>query len=162
MAPATLFFARLLPLSLTALTGCSAIWDVVQPPVLKASRVIRPLPQSLKSRFCGTHLLNQTLWGCLLQGNLVSVFLLSAPAMSVHIQVLIYSYLYHLFQEVCSDSSPEKPSDSQSVPFRCLWFSISRPKSPWVPLGLLSPCRLGDSQGQMPGPLFPLVTLVSS
>lgn len=49
---------------------------------------------------------------------------------------------------------------SQSAPSLCLRFSVSGPKSAWVRLGLLSPCRPGDSQGQMPGRLFPLVTLV--
>lgn len=32
--------------------------------------------------------------------------------------------------------------------------------SPWVLLSLLSPSGLRNAQGQMPGPLFPLVTLV--
>lgn len=37
---------------------------------------------------------------------------------------------------------------------------MSGSESAWVLLGLLSPCRLGNAQGRMPGPLFPLVTLV--
>lgn len=147
LQPESLFLQGLLPL-LTAFVrllyhlGCcpaSSVKGQYDPWVIAT--------ESPKGWFCETHLLNWTLWGCLIQRKLRGSLFFNkcsrwwSCTLKFETTVLIYSCLYHSFQEVCSDSSLEKHSGTQCAPYPGLRF--------WVRVRLWVRVTLGSAESAL-------------